>query len=164
MPGLAGDDRRLVLGRCTGGVMTMPYKISLHLGWIDAVAIRRRFQRRAEHVGPLAVEFDQLLGNGMPLRRVGVQNLRYAPAPQDGRQFPAVVERVLHGHVHTLSSLRTVRMARVASDENVRQATAGLVIGHVGELVAQPLSDFVNRPPGHLLYIDRKGTEDALCG
>src|SRR5262245_63140340 len=69
MPGLGGDERRFVLGRRTGGIMTVPDKISLHLGWIDAFTIRRRFQGRAEHAGPLSVEFDQLLGNGMPLDR-----------------------------------------------------------------------------------------------
>src|SRR5215471_11277765 len=55
-------------------------------------------------------------------------------------------------------------MARVAGDEHVRQATGRLVIGHVVELVAQPLSDFVYGPPGHLLHVERIGTEDALRG
>src|SRR5215475_5072447 len=163
MPGLGGDERRLVFGSRTGGVMTVPYKISLHLGGIDAFATRRRFQGRAEHAGPLAVEFDQLFGNGMSFRRVGVQDLRCAPTPQDGRQFPTAVESVLHGHVHSLSSFRAVCMARIAGNENARQATAGLVFGHVVKLVAQSLSDFVYGPPGHLLHVERKGTEDALC-
>ena len=76
------EERRLVLGRRSRRVVSMLDEISLHLRRIDPFAVRRRLHGRAEHFGPLAIEFDQLLGNGLPFRRVGVEQRGCAPTPQ----------------------------------------------------------------------------------
>jgi hypothetical protein len=63
-----------------------------------------------------------------------MQELRRAPSLEDGCQFPAQIEAVLHGHIHALPSFRTVRMAGVTSYEHTRRARPDLLLRHVVEL------------------------------
>src|ERR1700730_17866461 len=91
-----------------------------------------------------------------------MEELRRAPPPEDGCQFPAQIETVLHGHIHALPSLRAVRMAGVAGYENTRRARFDLLLQHVVELVAKSLADLVDRPPCDLLHLKGVGMQDSL--
>src|SRR5450756_499129 len=91
-----------------------------------------------------------------------MEELRRAPPPEDGCQFPAQIEAVLHGHIHALPSFRAVRMAGVASNEDMRRARPDLLLRHVVELVAKSLADFVDRPPCHYLHLKGVGMQDSL--
>src|ERR1035437_4973632 len=91
-----------------------------------------------------------------------MEELRRAPPPEDGCQFPAQIETVLHGHIHALPSFRAVRMAGVTDYENTRRAGLDLRIRHVVELVAKSLADLVDRPPCDLLHLKGVGMQDSL--
>ena len=72
--------------------------------------VRRWVLRRsAEHFRPLAIEVDQLFGDGLALGRIGVQDFWRATSSQDRRQFPSEIEAILHGDVHALSGKRQGR-------------------------------------------------------
>ena len=110
----------------------------------------------AEHLGELAVEVDELLGDLLPLVRVGVQQFGLGPALQHRGQLPAQVPGVVHGHVHALAGLGAVRVAGVAGDEHPRQAGVGIsAAGTSSNLSAQSLADLVHRPPADVLDVDR---------
>src|SRR5262249_30784782 len=100
------------------------------------------------------IEVDQLLGNRPPFRRISVQQRWRTPIAQNADELPAQIERVLHGHVHALPRLWTVRVAGIAGDEHARLPRLDLLFRYVIELVGQPLADFINRPPGDLLHIE----------
>ena len=119
-------------------------------------------RRSAEHLGELAIEVDQLLGDGLAFVRIGVQDLRRAPPAEDRRQLPSQIEAVLHGDVHALPCFRAVRMAGVAGNEHAREAVLRLLFRHVVELVAKPLADLVDRPPRDLLHLQRVGMQYPL--
>ena len=114
----------------------------------------------AEHLGPLAIEVDQLLGDGLAFVRIAVQDFRRAAPAHDRRQFPSQIEAVLHGDVHALAGFRAVRVAGVAGYEHAREAVLRLVLRHVVELVAKPLADLVDRPPRDLLHLQSVGMQD----
>ena len=44
------------------------------------------------------------------------------------------------------------------------EGTRSISIGDVIELVAEALADFVDRPPGDLLHLQRIRTQDPACG
>ena len=158
---LAGEDRRTVTGRRSRGIAPVPDEIVLGSAGSNRLAFRG-FCGCAEHAGPLAIEVDQFLGDGLTFRRVGMQEARRAPLPQDRRQLPAEVEAVLHGDVHALARLRAVGVAGVAGDEHAGQPLLDLLFRHVVELVGKALADLVDRPPGNLLHVERIGLEDPL--
>ena len=131
---------------------------------LDEIALRlRRIEAlaRCQQRGPFAIEVDQLLGDRLALRRIGVQQVRRAAPAQHRRQLPAEIEAVLHRDVHALAGFRAVRVAGIAGDEHARQALPHSSFGHVIELVAQALADLVDRPPGDLLHVERMGIENA---
>src|SRR5271169_5752145 len=90
-----------------------------------------------------------------------MEELRRAPPPAGGCQFPAQIETVLHGHIHALPSFRAVRMAGVAGYENTRRARFDLFLQHVVELVAKSLADLVDRPPYDLFHLEGVGMQDS---
>ena len=116
----------------------------------------------AEHLGELAVEIDQLLGDRLPFLGVGVQEFRLGPPPEDGTQLPPEVPGVVHRHVHALAGLGAVRVAGVAGDEHPRQAGGHLRRRHVVELVAQTLADLVHRPPPDVFDLDGVRVQDPV--
>lgn len=61
-----------------GGEAAVPFEVTLELLRIDTfrLASRRLLGAVAEHLGPGAVEVNQLLGHHLPLGRVGVEQLR----------------------------------------------------------------------------------------
>ncbi len=128
----------------------MPDEIALGLGRIEPFA-------RRQQGGPFAIEVDQLLGDGLAFRRVGMQQARRAALPQHRGELPSEIEAVLHGNVHALARFRAVGVAGVAGDEHARQASGNVIGRHVVELVAQALADLVDRPPRHLLHVERIG-------
>src|SRR3984893_356767 len=91
-----------------------------------------------------------------------MEELRRAPSLEDGCQFPAQIEAVLHGHIHALPSFRAVRMAGVASYEHTRRARPDLLLRYVIEPVAKSLADLVDRPPCDLLHLKGVGMQDSL--
>ncbi len=48
-------------------------KVSLYVGRVHAVRIFRRFERCAQHGGPVAIEVNQLLRNRPALGGIGMQ-------------------------------------------------------------------------------------------
>src|SRR5262245_46465498 len=88
-----------------------------------------------------------------------MQEARRTPPLQDRSELPSEIERVLHGNVHALTCFRAVRVARVTGDEHAAQARLDLLFRYVIELVAQPLADFVNRPPGDFFHLEREWPE-----
>ena len=116
----------------------------------------------ADDARPLVVELHQALGRGAPLAGVAVQQGWVGAAGQHRDQLPAQVEGVAHRHVHALAGLGAVRVAGVAGQHHARRAGGHLVLGHVVELVGQAVADLVDRPPDHLLHVEREGAEDAL--
>src|SRR6516225_11334494 len=91
-----------------------------------------------------------------------MEELRRALSLQDGCQFPAQIEAVLHRHIHALPSFRAVRMAGVASYEYTRRARPDLLLRHVVEPVAKSLANLVDRPPRDLLHLKGVGMQDSL--
>ena len=84
---LAGEDRRAVVGRRSRRVAPVPDEIALRLGRIEPF----RFSiSTSEDLGPFAIEVDQLLGDGLTFRRVGMQETtvrtaRAGPMPASSR-------------------------------------------------------------------------------
>ncbi len=67
--GLGGDDRGVVPGRRAGGEAPLPDEVGLELRRVHPLTpgIIDRPGRGAEHAGELAVEVDELLGDGVAL-------------------------------------------------------------------------------------------------
>jgi len=53
-------------------------------------------------------------------------------------------------------------MAGVAGDEHAGKPLRGFLFRHVVELVAKPLADLVDRPPGDFFHLERIGLENPL--
>src|ERR1700722_4965570 len=155
----AGEERPPVVRRSPGGITPVPDEIALRLGWVVSATV---VVYRGEPRSKFAVEVDQLLCDRPPLRGVGVQQRGWAPISEDRDELPPQIESILHGDVHPLPSLRTVRVTRVAGDEHARQPRRGLLFRHVVELVGQPLPDLVDRPPGDLLRGEAIRIENPL--
>ena len=149
----AGDHRRRVARRDPRGEAALRDEVPLELLRVDELVAP------GEEPGVLAVEVDELLRDGLALRRVGAQQLRPGPPAQDGAELPPEVPRVGHRHVHALPGLRAVRVAGVAGDEDPRVRP---VVPHVVERVAEPLADRVHRPPPHVLHLDRVRVQDPV--
>src|SRR5205085_7188231 len=81
---LAGKKRRPIAGRRPGCVASMLHEIALRFGRIEP------FARRHEG-GPFAIEVDQLLGDGLTLRRVAMQKLRRTALAQHRSELPAEI-------------------------------------------------------------------------
>ena len=158
----AGEGRRTVMGRRSRGIAPVPDEILLGLGRVDP-SPSAHFP-----TGPLSIwahsrsKSISSLAIGLTFRRVGMQEARRAPLPEDRRQLPSQIEAVLHGDVHALAGFRAMRMAGVAGDEHAGQPLLDLLFRHVVELVAKPLADLVDRPPGNLLHLERVGPQDPL--
>ena len=161
---LPGQDRRAIAGgrsRCEARLL---HEIRLELRGIDPFAVRLGgvFRRSAEHSRPLAVEVDQLLGDGLALARVGAQNLRPTRRRRTAASF----------HPRLNASCMETFMPCPAFGLWVWQASPAMktrgrsflrrVLRQVVELVAEPLADLIHRPPGDLLHVQRIGTENAL--
>src|SRR5690606_20531708 len=117
--------------------------------------------RLARHQrGPLAVEVDQLLGDRLPLGRVGRQQRLGAAAAHHQPELPAEVEAVLHRHVHALAGLGAVGVAGVAGEEHPRRAV--LPFGDVVELVGHSVPDLVDAVPRDLAHLDRVRVQDRV--
>src|SRR5271169_1041338 len=91
-----------------------------------------------------------------------MEELWRALPPEDGCQFPAQIEGVLHGYIHALPSFRAVRMTGVAGYEDSRSARFHLLRRYVVEFVAKSLADLVHRPPRDLLHLKGVGMQDPL--
>ena len=89
--GLGADQRRRVLGCGPRGKATLRDEVRLELLRIHAFAFgaSRLLRRGAEHLGKLTIELDQLLGDRLPLRRVGVKQCRRALALNNRRKLPS---------------------------------------------------------------------------
>ena len=146
--------------RRPGRVAPVPDEIALHPRRVGPRPLRRASE--ASDRGQFAVEVDQLLGDRLAFRRIGVQQRGRAPPAQHRRELPSQIEGILHRDVHPLPGLRAVGVARVAGDEHARQPRRGLFGRHVVELVGHPLPDLVDRPPGDLLHLQPVGAEDRL--
>ena len=162
----AADDRGVIAGLDPRREAELLRKIALQLRGIDAVAVGVRgvLGWRAEHRGELAIEVDQLLRDRASFVGVGAQELGRGEAAQNGGEFPAEVEGVLHGDVHSLARLGAVGVAGITGDEDAGGDAIGRIVGNVVEPVAQALPDLVDRPPGDLFHVQPVGVEDATGG
>ena len=140
---------------------TMLLEVALELRRIDSIFAVRGPGTGTEHGRELTVEIDQLLGDGVPLGRVRVQDLRAALATHHRGELPSQVERVAHRDVHALPRLGAVGVAGVAGDEHSRQADVGVGDDHVVVLGAEALPDLVHRPPDDLLDVQGVRRQDA---
>ncbi len=70
-------------------------------------------------------------------------------------KFPAQIERVLHGDIHALTGLGTVRMAGVTGNEDMRSEVFGVFFPDVIEFIGNAMSNFIDRPPGNFLHVQR---------
>ena len=163
--GSRADQRRRVLRRGPRGEAALRDEVRLELLRIHAVAFgaARLLRRRAEHLGELAIEVDELLGDRLPFGRVGVQQRRRARATQNRRKLPSQVEGVLHRHVHALPGLRAVGVTGVTGDEDTREAGFHLLLRHVVELVAEALADLVDGPPGDVFDVQSVRMNDPVA-
>ena len=110
--------------RDAGGVTPRLHEFPLKLFGVDASTFRvlRIPWMRCHDLRPLLVEVDKTLGYRVALDGISVKQFGLRPSFDDGDELPTEVERVLHRNVHALARLRAVRMARVARDEDARQA------------------------------------------
>ena len=100
----------------------------------------------------------------MALELVGGEDLGLELAAQHARELPwpisrvtsrsrtSEIERVHHADVHALSSLRRVRVRRVAKQEGT--------IAMRRHARAQPLADLVDGPPGDRTRLEGVGRDD----
>jgi hypothetical protein len=92
---------------------------------------------------------------------VDEQRLR-AAALEHVAELPADVEAVLHGHVHALACLCTVRVAGVAGDEHTRRAGVPLGGQDVVEPVGEAVAHLVHAVPGDIADIEGVGLQDLV--
>src|SRR5205823_14660248 len=111
-------------GRDSRGETALRDEVLLELLRVDTLYAGAAGLRRvgAEHLGELAVEIDELLGDLLTFLGVGAQEFRLGPPPEDGTQLPPKVPGVVHGHVHALTRLGAVRVAGIACDKHPRKA------------------------------------------
>src|SRR5699024_1732593 len=76
--------------------------------------------------------------------------------------LPGDVPTVLHGHVHALAGLRAVGVAGVAGDEHAWPLAADTVLGHVVELVGEPVGHLVDTAPPDVFHPQRVGMDDRV--
>ena len=145
------DLGRRIAGLHAGGVPAVLHEVALET--VGVFGASRPFRNERCQV---AVEIDQLLGLGPPLLGIGAQEFRPGPPPDDGREFPAEIERIGHRDVHALTGLGRVGVAGVAGNED-----AGF--GPVVEPVADALAYFVGGPPPDLLHLQPVGGQDGAC-
>ena len=67
---LAGEQRRLIARHGACRVTQVLYEVALRRFGVERLAISVRSRRRADHLSPLAIEVDELLGDDLTLRRV----------------------------------------------------------------------------------------------
>ena len=155
MRGVRDDTRtRLVLGhearRELGRREVIGRKV---LGVADLLGLASHEAR------PLLVEVDELLGHRAALGGVGRQKGCRGEPGHDRAELPAEVEAVLHRDVHPLPGLGAVRVARIAGEEDPRQAVGAV---RVVESVGDPVADFVDAVPGNFLHVERVGVQDLV--
>ena len=73
-------DRRFILNTYPGRESGEQLEIFLELGGVNPVWVVFSPRFRAEHLRPLAVEVDQLVGDISPLRGVGREQLLRGPS------------------------------------------------------------------------------------
>ena len=138
-------------------VAAVPDEIFLGLGGIGSVHLP---MCRGQHLGPLAIEVDQLPGDGLTFCGVGVQEggahrLRSTEASFQPRLKASCMETFMPWPAFGL----WVWQASPAM--NTLGSALDLFFGHVIELVAKPLADLIDRPPGNLLHLERIRLENA---
>ena len=147
---------RLVLSGSTRCVAAMLHKVLLHRSSVVTGTV-------TQHGGPFAVEVNQLPGDGLSLCRIGVKQAGRAAPLQHSGQLPADIESILHGDIHALSGFGAVGVAGVTRNEDVRQTVCYFLGLKVVESIAQALTNFIHRPPGHFFHVQRVGVKNTLC-
>ena len=143
------------MGCRAGGIPAVLHKIVLHRSSVVANAV-------AQHGRPFAVKVNQFFGHSMTFCTVGMQQACRAAPLQNSTQLPAEVKSILHGHIHALACFGAVRVTGIARNKNTGQAGRYLIGLQVVKSVTQTLSNFVYRPPGHLLDVECVGMKNAL--
>ncbi len=153
----ADDHRRLVLGHEPRGELGRRHvEVLQRRGALELLGLLRH-QRR-----PLPVEVDEVLRDHLAFGRVRRQQGLRACALEHLAELPPQIPAVLHRHVHALTGLGAVGVARVARDEDARRAGADLVEGDVVEAVGEAVADLVHAVPGDVLHVEPVRVQDVV--
>ncbi len=78
----------------------------------------------------LAVEIEQCCGDFMSLGLIRVQQLRLSKTLDDHAQFPAQIERVLNGHIHTGAHSRSMSMHCITNQKDPDKRLSAISMAH----------------------------------